>query len=277
MKVTITLLIIALFTLICISLISFASADMYKTLGIKYKASPITCIFEPNHEHTSNPMGVLTAVETAVDNWEAALNKVSPDGNWYLLTTVIPFEYHDGLPASNFPVCDILISFEESNPEATSLGYAGINFSNSWHKYVHIVVFLNGYDNDLTITIPPITLGQNITYDEPIVIKLVQKEYPLIAIQNIVTHEFGHGLGLGHYSITDAPITNPWSRSAMYYAVDPFNEEILYPSYVDVKLTEKIYGKDGFGGKTVGYTPRVHWYTMGDEDLCSFKCIRSFD
>ena len=43
----------------------------------------------------------------------------------------------------DFPVCDILISFEESNPEGTSLGYAAINFSSSTHKYVHIISFLN--------------------------------------------------------------------------------------------------------------------------------------
>jgi len=263
--------IVLIVSIVWMSWILIAHADMYKTLGIKHKLAPITCIFEPNHEHTSNPMGVLTAAENAVNNWESVLNEVSPDGNWYLLTTIIPFEYHDGLPVSNFPVCDILISFEKSNPDATSLGYASINFSNSWHKYVHIVVFLNGYDNDLTIIMPPITVGQN-TVEEPIVIKLVQKEYPLIAIQNILTHEFGHGLGLGHYSITDAPLVDPWMRSVMYYAVDPFNERVIFPSYADAKLTEKIYGEDGFGGKTVAYIPRVNWYTVGDADICSFKC-----
>ena len=276
MKVIITLLVIALFLLICISLIAFASADMYKTLGVKHKNAPVTCIFEPNHEHTSDPMGVITAAENAVDNWGSALNGFSPDGNWFLFTTVIPFQYHDGLPAANFPVCDILISFEESNPEGTSLGYAAINFSSSTHKYIHIISFLNGYNNDLKIIMPPIIIGQNTTYTDPITITLEKKEYPLIAIQNILTHEFGHGLGIGHYNITDAPLHNPWDRSIMYYAVNPFEEVALFPTYVDVKMTEKIYGKDGFGGHIPTYTPRTHWYTMGDEDLCSWKCQKAF-
>ena len=69
---------------------------------------------------------------------------------------------------------------------------------------------------------------------------------------------------------------NPWDRSIMYYAVNPFEEVVLFPTYVDVKITEKIYGKDGFGGHIPAYTPRTHWYTMGDEDLCSWKCQKAF-
>ena len=268
-------LIVLIVSIVCASWVLFAEADMYKTLGIKHKFAPVTCIFEPDHNHTGDPMGVIRAAENAIDNWEVALNEFSPDGNWFLFTTVIPFQYHDGLPPTNFPVCDILISFEESNPEGTSLGYAAINFSSSTHKYIHIISFLNGYDNNLKIIMPPIIIGQNTTYTDPITITLEKKEYPLTAIQNILTHEFGHGLGIGHYSITDAPLNNPWLRSIMYYSIDPFNEDILFPTYVDVKMAEKIYGKDGFGGHIPSYTPRTHWYTMGDADLCSWKCQKS--
>jgi hypothetical protein len=250
----------------------FAYADRFDTLGVKYRDSPVVCIFEPNPEYTSSVTGVINTTENAINNWEYALNKYSPNGNWDLMTFVIPFEYHDGQPAKNYTVCNIMISFEEANWFDDSLGYASIDFSNSSHKFIHIISFLNGYDNNLKINMPTITIGENTTYDEPIAITLERIEYPLIGIQNILSHEFGHGLGLGHYSITDAPIVNPWDRSIMYYAVNPFNEDELLPTYADVKLVEKIYGDDGFGGSIPAFTSRVNWYTVGDVDICSFKC-----
>ena len=88
-------------------------------------------------------------------------------------------------------------------------------------------------------------------------------------------HEIGHGLGLGHYKITDYPIygkDTPWlDASIMYYSINPKNDEIAEPKYVDIMMLEKIYGEDGFGGST---SPpiKVGYYTAGDVDICTHKC-----
>ena len=95
-------------------------------------------------------------------------------------------------------------------------------------------------------------------------------------VQNIVTHEYGHALGLGHYNVTDYPIytkDKPWiEASAMYYALNPYDDEIVIPKYVDVKMMEKIYYTDGFGGTPVTKVPRTGFYSPGDIDICTHRC-----
>ena len=108
--------------------------------------------------------------------------------------------------------------------------------------------------------------------------KLVNTEikivpFSLTSIQNTITHELGHSLGLGHYLITDAPVSdNPWvTRSVMYYAMNPHSEEIMIPTYVDIKMVELLYKEDGFGG-SVSHTIKTGYYTTGDDEICIHKC-----
>ena len=88
-------------------------------------------------------------------------------------------------------------------------------------------------------------------------------------------HEFGHPLGLGHYVITDYPIytdDKPWiEASVMYYALDALDNEIAEPKYVDIKMLEKMYRADGFGGSTAPPL-KTGYYTAGDIEICTHKC-----
>ena len=58
----------------------------------------------------------------------------------------------------------------------------------------------------------------------------------------------------------------------MYYAINPHNDEIMIPQYVDVKMLEEIYYTDGFGGTPITKVPRIGFYTPGDDDICTFRC-----
>ena len=267
----ITVLLVALFLLICISMVSFGAwADEYQSLGIRHPTNPVVCLFEPDPLYTDNAEGIITAGYTAVSMWQEGLYEHSPNGNWRFLMITIPIEDHKYKAASQFPACNILISFEYINEYDSTLGYTYLDFSKSSHKYTQITL----YTHDLKITKHyKLNLGEGEQEYTHTTFEI--KPFSMVAIQNIITHEFGHSLGLGHYKITDYPIytaDKPWiNASIMYYSINAADDEIAKPKYVDFKMVEKIYGEDGFGGMV---TPplKVGYYTSGDNDICTHKC-----
>ena len=178
-------------------------ADEYGTIGIRHPTNPIICVFEPDPTHTEDVEGVLKASYTSINLWKEAFVEHSPGGNWDMIMATIDFEDHDGKNSSQFPACNILISFEYYNEEASSLGFTYVDFSYSTHKYVHVIVFL--YDNKATEHYKIVLGSQEQVYKDT-TYKITP--FSLIAIQNIVTHEFGHALGLEHFYCNDRCISN---------------------------------------------------------------------
>ena len=263
---------IAMFLLVMIFGVYLQSVfgDEYGTLGIRHPTNPIVCVFEPDPSHTKNVGGVMKSSYTAIDLWKEGLAEHSPEGNWDMTAFTIPFEHHDGKNASEFPVCDILIAFEHYNPDSSSLGYTYIDFSSSNHKYAHIVVYLYDYR---AIDHYNFVLGSQEQVYKDTTEEI--RPFSLTAIQHIVTHEFGHALGLGHYEITDYPVYSkdkPWlTASVMYYSINPDDDDVGKPLYVDIKMVERLYGEDGFGG-SIAPPLKLGYYTAGDTDICTHKC-----
>ena len=262
--------IVLIVSIVWMSCILFAYADQYKTLGIRHADNPIVCIFEPDPLYTDKGEDIINAAYASVSLWQGGLFEYSPDGNWRFLVVTIPLEDHQYKQASQFPACNILISFHYVNDMSRSLGFTYLDFSKSYHKYAHITLFT--HDLKVTHHYDVSDGGGEQAYVKS---TFEIKPFSVVAIQNIITHEFGHALGLGHYQITDTPIytvDRPWQDiSIMYYSINPADNEVAEPQYVDIKMVETIYKKDGFGG-SVSPPIKTGYYTTGDREICTHKC-----
>ena len=87
-------LLLIMVSIVCLSCLYTAYADQYKTLGIKHQGIPLTCIFEPHPQITDKSDEIIQAAELAVSSWETVLLSHSPNGVWFLYTTIVPIELH---------------------------------------------------------------------------------------------------------------------------------------------------------------------------------------
>ena len=74
-------------------------------------------------------------------------------------------------------------------------------------------------------------------------INLERQPLPIQTVYNIVLHELGHGLGLGHY---ESAYPKGLERSTMTPSLKPFSSDAF-----EVKITDKfmlgyLYGTDGY-------------------------------
>ena len=217
-----------------------ADGDRFQTLKLRHNEAPDVCIFEADPSISFDRIynfDVLTRV--SVDLWVEALEKQYPKGNWELkVLDPIPFAEHDKASASDYPECNILITFDIIE-DSQRLGYTSIDFSNSNHKHMVITVFTHQFDPNQTIMFTDD--GKKIRNVIP---------HSLATIQSVIQHELGHAFGLLHYNITD-PFANGESgndRSIMYPSLDPRVIGVIEIKQPVLLMLGEMYGTDGWGG-----------------------------
>ena len=214
-------------------------ADIYETLRLNQLQPPTVCVFEANPEITDNWENIERVTYDAIYEWKDTLHNES-SLLFVPIFGTIPWEDHAVKHARDYPQCHILINFEEYS-EGDSLGDASIDYSHSTHKYVFLNIYLNQYKPTIVITMnnSNSTIGHGKTL-EPL---------PMNTIKNVVLHEFGHGLGLGHYIILDGVDGGKkmYDYSIMIPSVPAFDEEFelsIRPN--DILMIHQLYGDDGF-------------------------------
>jgi len=187
---------------------------------------------------------ILKESKVAVSEWEVqlqnkAISKIDKE-NWKINYIEIPLADQKKF---DYTVCDVFISFEakpkdkeawystigESQYEAGETGrtniivyYAGIEFCRSKDtKYYYY----------------------NPCYSD--------KPRTFTQIANVVRHEFGHALGLGHYISDDNNINLRWARgeAAAPSLMAIFSHEVASENRIqpiDIEKAYSLYGEDGF-------------------------------
>ena len=189
---------------------------------------------------------IYNATKSAVMEWETKLNE---KGDWSFPIYEYPFETHDQKEARDFPNCNVFITFEKMI-DGKALGTAGLDFSHSKHKFSYITISLWHYPQ----TTFKITIGDTPKTE---VYEFEPKPLPIGDIRNIILHEFGHSLGLGHYTIVDRGCTTQEcsDRSIMYPSLHTFANQTKTVTSEDIQMVYEIHGEDGFGYPNPPYIP----------------------
>ena len=243
----------------------FPESDKYEYLGIRHDVRPQVCLFEPNPTHVDWKYWKDVEFESwrAILDWQVEMQEFLPEGDWSMyIHSTVPYHEHWNKTPNDYRHCNIFLTYEAFNEDeerADALGLTGIDFSNSSHKFTYIVVYLHAVSNT------NIVLDFDDAYKDPetglakFEINLDRVELPLQTVYNIVLHELGHGLGLGHYE-SNAP--NGFQKSTMTPSLKPFNSNEVF----EIKIADKfmlgyLYGTDGYG------KPQPIWI----DDYCLFK------
>ena len=251
----------------------FPESDKYEYLGIRHDVRPQVCLFEPNPTHVDWKYWKDVEFESwrAILDWQVEMQEFLPEGDWSMyIHSTVPYHEHWNKTPNDYRHCNIFLTYEAFNEDeerADALGLTGIDFSNSSHKFTYIVVYLHAVSNT------NIVLDFDDAYKAPetglakFEINLDRVELPLQTVYNIVLHELGHGLGLGHYE-SNAP--NGFQKSTMTPSLKPFNSNEVF----EIKIADKfmlgyLYGVDGY------QKPQPPWiddYCLFDHGIKVIEC-----
>ena len=167
-----------------------------------------------------------------------------PDGDWSMnLHSTVPYHEHWNKTPDDYRHCTIFLTFEpwSEGREDMALGLTGIDFADSRHKFTYIVVFLHAEErNNIVIDLGSMQENSDGKYE----FIFDKKQLPLNTVYNIVLHELGHGLGLGHYWADQG---DDYKRSALIPSLTPFDENINFEVTIADKFQlARLYGMDGF-------------------------------
>jgi len=238
-------------------------SDRYEYLGVRHEVRPQVCLFEPNPINVEGEYWRDVEFESwrAVLDWQLEMQEFLPEGDWSMyIHSTVPYEEHWNKTPDDYRHCNIFLTYEAFNddPDSKALGLTGIDFAKSSHKFTFIVVYLHAIKNT------SIVLNFDEAEKDPVTgltkfeINLAREKLPLQTVYNIVLHEMGHGLGLGHYESTSK---NGLEKSTMAPSIKPFSNEVFKITMADKFMLGYLYGVNGYE------RPHPLWI----DDFCSFQ------
>ena len=227
---------------------SFGYSITFEDWGNRIKEIPLVCIIEPTYENNEYLTEgfverLMKETQWVIKEWEVHLKqseRTSDKSKWEINQIIIPFEEQKEF---EYDKCYIFIHFKDK-PE----------LENDWYKLLGKTQYEEGDTGRSDITIYYADIKFCVTEDIKFYYydpcyqdsrRIVQQ------IKNLIKHEFGHALGLGHYVADSIEVNIAWARGQIsapsimaVFTHQNFNENAITPK--DIEKVRSIYGEKGF-------------------------------
>lgn len=223
---------------------AFAAFDPnYEIYGRLIYGTPLVCAveFEDPKISESSIEDMLDETRVAILEWKGQLKNteryLKDQEKWNIDYTLVTLDKKDNF---DFSKCYIIIQFEPipKNPD-------------HYLQFIGITDPIGEFRSKITIFYTGIIICQskdsNWIYYDPC---YSDRHMPITQIGSTIRHEFGHALGLGHYSSDDAQ-NDKWARGdatapsiMIVFAHDNPKKNPI--TVLDVETVVKLYGANGF-------------------------------